>query len=278
MKIYIMTDMEGVAGVLDTKDWCVPGGVYYEKGKALLTGEVNAAIEGFFDAGADEILVADGHGWGGIDHEQLDARVEVLSRWTGGYAFGVDETFDYMAHVGQHAKAGTSMAHLSHTGNMTVLDLSINGLSVGEFGQLVLCTGEMDVRAIFAAGDRAFTEEAQALLPGIETAEVKRGTVGGSGDECDADAYRERNTGAIHVHPEVARRRIREGARKALARAQAEDFGTRKVDPPWTAVCRYRPDKNFPFATVARGTASSGLPELIGRVKSDAARRPLDEG
>jgi len=271
-----MTDMEGVAGVLDTTGWCTPGGAYYENGKALLTGEVNAAVEGFFDAGADEILVADGHGWGGINHELLDPRVEVLSKWTGGYLFGLDDTFDCMAHVGQHAKAQTPMAHLCHTGNMTVLDLSINGLSVGEFGQLVLCAGELGVRAIFAAGDRAFTGEAQALVPGIETAEVKRGLTPGAGDECDADAYRVRNVGAIHVHPEVARERIREGARRALLRAQSEDFGVRTLDPPWSAECRYRPDKDFPFPTVARASASSDLADLICRVKRDAARLPLD--
>jgi len=277
LKIYVMTDMEGVAGVLDTTDWCMPGGAYYERGKALLTAEVNAAVEGFFDAGVSEILVADGHGWGGIDNEQLDTRVEVLSRFAGGFPFGLDDTFDFMAYVGQHAKARTPMAHLCHTGNMSVLDLSINGLSVGEFGQLVLCAGELGVRTILAAGDRAFTEEAQALVPGIETVEVKRGLVPGAGDECDADAYRARNVPAVHVHPEVARRRIREGAHKALARAQSEDFGIRKLDPPWSAECRYRPDKDFPFSTVARASASSDLPDLINRVKRDAVRRPLDD-
>lgn len=272
-----MTDMEGVAGLLDSPNWCIPGGAYYEKGKELLTGEVNAAIEGFFDAGADEVLVADGHGWGGINRDQLDRRVELLSNWTGDYLFGLDETFDCMAHVGQHAKARTPLAHLCHTGNMSVLDLSINGLSVGEFGQLVLCGSELGVRAILGAGDRAFTEEARALVPGIETAEVKRGLVPGSGDECDADAYRRRNVGAIHVHPAVARERIREGARRALVRAQSEDFGIKRLDPPWTVECRYRPDKDFPFRTVARASGSSDLPGLITRGKRDAIREPLDE-
>jgi len=45
---------------------------YYEEAKKLLTLEINAAVEGFFKAGATEIYVADGHGYGGINHLLLD--------------------------------------------------------------------------------------------------------------------------------------------------------------------------------------------------------------
>ena len=51
MNIYIMTDLEGVAGVLDYDNWCTPESRYYETAKELLTLEVNAAIEGFFEGG-----------------------------------------------------------------------------------------------------------------------------------------------------------------------------------------------------------------------------------
>ena len=71
MKIYVMTDMEGVAGIQNSPDWCRPpapesSGRYYDLGKELLTREVNAAVEGLFEGGATEVLVADGHGPGGI--------------------------------------------------------------------------------------------------------------------------------------------------------------------------------------------------------------------
>ena len=72
-KVYIMTDMEGVAGVLDFENWCKPESRYYELGKELLTLEVNAAIEGFSRGGATEFLVADGHGYGGINPKQQQA-------------------------------------------------------------------------------------------------------------------------------------------------------------------------------------------------------------
>lgn len=37
MKILIMTDMEGVAGILNHADWVVPAGRSYDKGMRLLT-------------------------------------------------------------------------------------------------------------------------------------------------------------------------------------------------------------------------------------------------
>ena len=67
MRIYIMTDMEGVAGVLNADDYLLPGARYYEVARELVTLETNAAIEGLLDAGATEFLVVDGHGPGAIN-------------------------------------------------------------------------------------------------------------------------------------------------------------------------------------------------------------------
>ena len=71
MKI-MMTDMEGVSGVRRMQDWCTPESRYYQNGCRLLTQEVNAAVDGFFSAGATYVQVADGHGAGGIDIGLLD--------------------------------------------------------------------------------------------------------------------------------------------------------------------------------------------------------------
>jgi len=38
-KVYIMTDMEGVAGVRDAEQWCGPDGRYYDVGQKFLTDE-----------------------------------------------------------------------------------------------------------------------------------------------------------------------------------------------------------------------------------------------
>ena len=83
MKILLMSDMEGVAGILNREDWTRPSGATYDAGKRLLTEEVNAAIDGLFAGGATYVLVVDGHGPGGIDPELLDERA-LDRRWSHG--------------------------------------------------------------------------------------------------------------------------------------------------------------------------------------------------
>lgn len=246
MRIYIMTDLEGVAGVLDHENWCRPESRYNDLAKELLTLEVNAAIDGFFSAGATEILVADGHGSGGIRPELLDPRAEMLRGWGAGYPLGLEEGWDAIAYVGQHAKSRTEYAHLAHTQGFAWLDLSVNGVAIGEFGQLVCCGSELGIPTIFGAGDLAFTKEAQALVPGIEVVAVKRGTRPGRGDELDATAYGKKNIGAIHKQPTKVRELIRDGAVRALARAKTEDFGLVPLQPPFNAMTIVRHTKETP--------------------------------
>jgi len=64
VRIFVMTDLEGVAGVLNFAEWTGPGKPYYEVAREFLTLEVNAAVDGFFAGGAAEVLVVDGHGPG----------------------------------------------------------------------------------------------------------------------------------------------------------------------------------------------------------------------
>ena len=237
MRIRIMTDLEGVAGVINTTDWIYKNSKYYDEARELLTREVNAAVEGFFAAGADEIVVVDGHGEGGVNHLLLDPRVEFHRGWgKGPYPLGVDYGYDVIAFVGCHPKAGTEYGHICHTQSFDVLDCVINGISVGEVGQEIFLCQQYGVVPIFATGCLAFTKEVETLVRGIETVAVKRGLMEGSGNECNAEAYEKRNWAAIHKHPEVARQMIREGAYRALTRylAQPQSFQPVKISPPYT--------------------------------------------
>jgi D-amino peptidase len=248
MKIFIVTDMEGTCGVINHDDWVTPEGRYYEDGKKLLTMEINAAVEGFFEEGATEIYVSDGHGFGGINQSLLDKRTMYIRGYPGPYPGGLDETFDAVAWVGQHAKAGTPYAHIAHTGWFNVLDYTINDISVGEFGQMAICAATFGVRSIFGSGDKAFSGEAKALINGIETVIVKEGLTPGSGDEFDGDGYRNRNLAAIHYHPQKACELIKEGAKKALHRFKAdkESFQLLDLKPPFVRKVKYRPYNNTP--------------------------------
>jgi D-amino peptidase len=241
-RVYIMTDMEGAAGVLDFDNWCEPKSPYYDLGKEFLTSEVNAAIDGFARGGATEFLVADGHGWGAINPKLLDPRAELARNWAPPpHPFSMEKGFDFAAWVGQHARSRTEMAHLAHTGSFSVFEDTINGMPLGEFGVGALCASQLGIRVILAAGDLAFTKEARALVPGIETVAGKRGTTPGRGDECDADAYAKRNLAAIHLHPQRVRQLIRAGAERAIRRAQADPgFGLYRLTPPYERLTTLR--------------------------------------
>ncbi len=245
-----MTDLEGVAGVGDVTNWCVAAGRYYTRARELLTKEVNAAIEGFLQAGVREILVADGHGEGAIDPEGLNPAAELVRNWPSSKSgsFSLDEgKYDIAAWVGQHPMAGTIGGHLCHTGDMSVVEQRINGILVGEFGSLVLIATELGVRSVFATGCEAFCREAEALVPGIETVAVKKGTQTDPGNHLPADLYRKHNTGAVHIHPEESRRRVKAGATQAAERAAKEDFGFVKLpEPPYRRRIIIRGDSNHP--------------------------------
>ena len=78
MKVIMMTDLEGVAGVVSFTAQSYGEAKYYEGAKKLLTAEVNAAVDGLLSAGATDILVNDGHGPGGIVFEELHRAAKLM--------------------------------------------------------------------------------------------------------------------------------------------------------------------------------------------------------
>ena len=66
MKVFIVSDMEGVSGIVK---WQQTDGAKekraYHEGRELYTEEINAAVRGAKSAGATEIVVMDCHGAGG---------------------------------------------------------------------------------------------------------------------------------------------------------------------------------------------------------------------
>lgn len=274
MRIYLMTDMEGVAGIQNW-DWTGPGKFHYPVGRELLTAEVNAAVEGLFAGGATSILVSDAHGPGGINVTDLDPRVELQRGWPDEmWPLGLDTSFEAVAWVGQHAKACTPYAHLCHTQSLETLDESVNGVSIGEFGELALCAAELGVRAIFGAGDEAFTKEAQTLVPGIETVAVKRGLRGGTGEDLNEEEYGRHVSSAVHLHPVKARELIREGAKRAAERAVGDlHYGeVPPLTPPLKRVLKLRPGPRRPYPTVMRVSHATSF---IGVMNKWGKERPV---
>ena len=175
-----MTDLEGVAGVVD---WDNKSGRIDEPDKLeqhyratrWLTQEINAAVRGFFDGGATEVWVEEGHG-GSIDFEEIDPRVRLIKgQYRPAKHLGLDETFAGFATVGTHSKAETFGGTLYHTSGKAIRGNWINGVSVGETGLQAFEAGWHGVPFIFCAGDAWACKEMEDLAPGCVTVPVKYG-------------------------------------------------------------------------------------------------------
>ena len=205
LKVLISADMEGVGGV---STWTVQAnskGREYEKFRVLMTKEVNAAVEGAFEAGATEVVVGDSHGDAqNIDVELLDKRARLIRAWPRplGMMQGIDATFGAVVFVGYHAAEGRAAATLSHSFSGTI-EVALDGVTVPEAGFNAAIAGDFGVPVVFLSGDQTICEDARKLLGPIETAVVKEATGFYS---------------AEMIHPEEAQKRIREGVRRGVER------------------------------------------------------------
>ena len=141
MKVHIISDMEGVAGIVKWQQTS-GGDPMYEEGRRLYTEEINAAVRGAKAAGATEIVVMDCHGAGGgwsfnsLIPELLDPACEfvVQEEWTS-YTGFLEAGCDAALFVGMHAMNGDEYGVLNHTvSGQEWQNLSFNGTLVGETG------------------------------------------------------------------------------------------------------------------------------------------------
>lgn len=206
LKVFISADIEGVAGIVSPLQ-TTPGLGEYELGRRLMTYEVNAAIEGAIEAGADEIVVCDGHmNRQNLLPDLLHERARLVRGVRSGLQQmqGLDSTFDAVFVTGQHASAGTQNAVLDHTWvGASVLNIRMNGRVMNETCLNSVIADTHGVPTVLVTGDEATIDQTKDYLADIEGVVVKK----------SYSRYR-----AESVHPNVARRLIREGAANALNR------------------------------------------------------------
>jgi D-amino peptidase len=210
MRVLIMTDMEGVSGIV-VWDQVNGGAPLYEEGRRLYTEEINAAVRGAKAAGATEIVVVDCHGAGGgwtfnsLVPELLDPACEWVAHhpWSR-YTELLEQGCDAALFVGMHARAGTPDGVLCHTISTTTWhNLWFNDDLVGETGINAALCGHYGCPVLLVTGDEAVCREAGELLgDGLATVAVKRGLSRYS---------------ARQIPPVRARQMIEEGARRALS-------------------------------------------------------------
>jgi D-amino peptidase len=208
MKVFISADMEGTAGVTDW-DQVLPQHPDYARFRRLMTEEVNAAILGALEAGAKEIVVNDSHHtMRNLLIEELHPQAQLLSGAPKPYSMmqGIDASFDLVFFTGYHAAAGTQNAILDHSySSLLVRQIKLGNLVVGEAGLNAGLAGHFKVPVALVTGDATAVGQAKKVLPQVEAVAVKE-PIG--------------RLAARSYQPVEARRRIKEGAGRALKRAR----------------------------------------------------------
>lgn len=261
LRVFISADIEGTAGIVSGLQ-CTPGEAEYEMGRRLMTGEVNAAVQGALDAGADRVVVCDSHGnMQNILPESLHEEAELVRGAIRDslQMQGIDSSFDALVITGAHAMAGTPTGVLDHSwvGKM-VLNIRLDGRTLNEACLNAVTAGYYGVPLVMVSGDRATAEQTAMAVPGTRCAVVKEGY----------SRYCARS-----LHPVKARELIRQTAKAALQ--DLEQFRPLEVpNPLCMEIDFYRTDMADAAELVpgmkrlsARTVAFTGEPEQVFRVQ-----------
>ena len=176
MKVYIQTDIEGIAGFCffeNRKDTSMENFNHRQRMRRLLTNEVNAAVKAAFAEGADAVLINDNHGTGyNILFEDLDPRCRIIHGrgCSGPHWLPLLEGSDALVLVGMHAMGGTPYSITPHS----LWKVNNGALYLSEGTMAAAIAGDLGIPAVFVSGDDKITAEFREKIPSIEAVEVKQ--------------------------------------------------------------------------------------------------------
>ncbi|MFC5213138.1 M55 family metallopeptidase [Streptomyces coerulescens] len=168
MKILISADMEGATGVTWPGD-VLPGTPQWERCRKMFTSDVDAAVLGFFDGGADAVVINEAH-WSmrNLLLERLDERAQMLTGRHKALSMveGVQHgDIDGIAFVGYHTGAGMEgvFAHTYLANQITGVWLNDVRASEGLLNAHVVA--EYGVPVVLVTGDDLACEDALGYAP-----------------------------------------------------------------------------------------------------------------
>lgn len=219
LRVFISSDMEGTAGIVDWSQ-CRGPGQAYDAGCRLLLGEVAAAIEGCRAAGAEGVTLNDSHGaMANLPPDALPPGTSYVSgRHKPFYMMeALDASFEAVMFVSYHGSMGSNGV-LSHTYNpRAVSEVKLNGVVTGESGINGLVALGYGVPVVLITGDQVTIAEAEPFFPDAIGVVVKDAVTRFSAES---------------LHPEEARKAIREKAADALQALQDGRIGLPRIDLP----------------------------------------------
>jgi D-amino peptidase len=177
MRVLISADMEGATGVTWPAD-VEPGTEQWQRCRRMFTSDVNAAVAGFLDAGADEVLVNEAHAtMRNLLLEELDQRAVMLTGRHKELSMieGIqDEAVQAVAFLGYHAPAGTEgvLAHTYLANSIT--SVRVNGETASEGWLNAHVAAEFGVPVVLVTGDDRACADAASYATEALTVAVKQ--------------------------------------------------------------------------------------------------------
>ena len=177
MKILISADMEGATGVTWPAD-VEPGTEQWQRCRQMFTSDVNAAVAGFLDGGATEVLINEAHAtMRNLLLESLDRRAVMLTgrhkelSMVEGIQHG---DVDGVAFLGYHAAAGADgvLAHTYLPNSIT--SVTVNGEQASEGLLNARVAAQHGVPVILVTGDDRTCADASGYAPAARSVAVKR--------------------------------------------------------------------------------------------------------
>ncbi|MBR7143614.1 MAG: M55 family metallopeptidase [Lentisphaeria bacterium] len=203
MKVFILTDLEGPSGVNGRADSIGNTMVNRPTAEQALVNEVNAVCEGLVAAGADEIVVLDGHGGSNsIDIFKLHPQVSLMQIGQWRPVVDMDGSYDAFIQLGAHSMQSAD-GYMCHTFNShAVAEMCLNGEQIGEIGMASLIAAYFKVPTIMVSGDDIACHEARAFL----------------GDDLEVVATKSSISryDVVNYPPQEVYRNLRETAERAL--------------------------------------------------------------
>jgi D-amino peptidase len=167
--------MEGITGLVDST-FVDSSKRNYVRGQHIMTDEANHVIETAFAEGCDEVIVNDSHSkMNNLLIEKIHPEAQLISGNNKPFSMvqGLDDSFSGAFLIGYHART-SKKGVLSHSMIFGARNMYINDVEVGELGFNAYVAGYYGVPILMVAGDDQTALEAEALIPGVTTAVVKK--------------------------------------------------------------------------------------------------------
>lgn len=178
-RILLYYDMEGLSGIDRQEMTSFAHPDAYQRGREMLTLEVNAAIRGLVEGGAGSIRVVDAHASGNSQEpdillDRMDKRATLEMRDTefAGYRDMPSADFDAIVCVGMHAR-GRTLGFLAHTFTWEP-SWRINGRDITETEIIGHFAAPYRLPVIMVSGDDVLEKQIAERFPGAEFGLVKK--------------------------------------------------------------------------------------------------------